>query len=97
MTKWEFLIWRAKLAGIKVEDNGGNVLFEQQCDGFVNALVWTYEQIDMGADWLKQADVTLPGWELPWPDPPKTWEQAKENAAAFNAASLSSLDRFLEE
>ena len=71
MTKWEYLIHRALLAGIKVDDSGYSVQFQDgSCCATFSKVVPHQGRpgVDAAAQWLmKECDVNLPGWELPWP------------------------------
>lgn len=74
MNKWEYLIHRAILAGIDVNDSGYSVEFCYPTDVGDNVAVFSKVAPHQGksgeeaaGEWLLAQYVNLPGWELPWP------------------------------
>lgn len=74
MGKWEYLIWRAILAGMHVDDSGYSVEFRKPGPHGDDIAVFSKVAFHDGKPgeeaagmWLLANDVTLPGWNLPWP------------------------------
>lgn len=85
MDKWEFLILRAQLAGIKTEDTGTHVIFRTNYGDSLRVLKEMESGEQDAATWLLARGVNLPGWDT-WPDDDCTdegghdWELMEDGA-----------------